>query len=138
MRLSTLLTSIVLTMAALVTAHKPHDDRPIGDSDLKHIKKRYITSARTFEETRVALEAAIPTLDTTAFDLLRQGTTQEGLAALQALPALSKFIPVRNFTMLVTKDGPVGRKALQWEIGNPYTAAKFVSQDAGAAVSPEA
>ncbi|KAM7223122.1 hypothetical protein V8F06_001678 [Rhypophila decipiens] len=135
MHLPTCLTSIVLTAAAITAAHERqhHDFNPISDQN-KVLSSRTIASKRTFEATQVVLEAAIPMINTTGIDLLREGKYAEAAAAFRALPALSRFIPTRDMGRLVdyywndTYPNVPRNKAVQWEIGNPYTASKLVGQ----------
>jgi hypothetical protein len=145
MFVSRILLCIIASMSALATspasapANKPsppsHDKSPISDRPVA-VSHRTIYSQRSFEATRAALESAIPPLNTTAIRLLGQGDTAGARDALEALPALSSFIvPPRNFGQLITIWGNTGENALQYEIGNPYTASKFARFQLGASVS---
>ncbi|KAK5658635.1 hypothetical protein OQA88_2028 [Cercophora sp. LCS_1] len=125
MHLPSLLLPLLLTLAAA----KPKDPSPISDRKIT-ITHRTITSNRTFAETRAALESAIPLLNNTFSDLLRAGNSAGALEALKALPALNNFSPQpRNFGLLVTIYNITGKNAIQYDIGNPYTASKFVRYD---------
>lgn len=142
MRLSNILAAI-MSLAAVTTAAPepnpkppaPGPKSPITDRPIR-LTHRTILSSRSFNETRAALEAAIPPLNTTFSALLQAGNTAAALEALKALPALNNFIvPARNFGALVTVwDEPL-KNAVQYEIGNPYTASKFVRFQLGASVS---
>ncbi|KAM7192744.1 hypothetical protein V8F33_008205 [Rhypophila sp. PSN 637] len=134
MHLPTFLTSVVFTAAAITAAHERRPGfNPISDRN-KVLSSRTIASKRTFEATQAALEAAIPMINTTGIDLLREGRYVEAAAAFRALPALSRFIPTRDMGRLVdyywndTYPNTPRDKAVQWEIGNPYTASKLVGQ----------
>lgn len=89
------------------------------------IEHTTILCNRTFEDTRAALEASIPPINTTYSTLLAAGDVAGALQALQNLPTLNTFIvPPRNFgNLLLTFN--VTEKAVQYEIGNPFTAARM-------------
>ncbi|KAG8161325.1 hypothetical protein KVR01_009589 [Diaporthe batatas] len=95
------------------------------------IEHTTIKSNRTFEDTRMALEASLPPINTTYSTLLAAGDVAGALAALQSLPVLNTFIvPPRNFGNLVRTLNKTG-KAVQYEIGNPYTAARMSFHELG-------
>jgi len=116
----------------------PHTPSPISDRTIT-ISHRAITSQRSFIDTRAALESAIPKLNTTFMDQFTAGNVDGAREALKALPALSSFVvPPRDFGRLVTIWGvglTVGEAAIQYEIGNPYTASKFGRFNLAASVS---
>lgn len=89
------------------------------------IEHTTILCNRTFEDTRAALEASLPPINTTYSTLLSAGDVAGALQALQSLPTLNTFIiPPRNFgNLLLTFN--VTAKAVQYEIGNPYTATQM-------------
>ncbi|KAK4455255.1 hypothetical protein QBC34DRAFT_340660 [Podospora aff. communis PSN243] len=112
----------------------PKPPQPISDRRI-HLTHRTILSSRSFNETRTALESAIPPLNTTFVALFAQGNSAGAAEALRALPPLSSFIvPPRNFGVLVTVWGDPAEKAVQYEIGNPLTASKFVRFQLGASL----
>jgi len=122
--------------ASATTRSPPVAKSPISDRPIT-VSHRTIFSQRSFNATRTALESAIPKLNTTAIELLNQGNTAGARDALKALPALSSFIvPPRDFGELITIWGNQGENAVQYEIGNPYTASKFARFQLGASVSP--
>lgn len=121
-------------MASSKTIYPPAHN-PISDTSIT-ITHRTITSQRSFEDTKAALESAIPPLNNTWLATLQAGNTAGALAELRALPALNNFIlPGRDFGRLITVWGITGKKAVQYEIGNPYTASKLVRTNLKASVS---
>ena len=139
MHLTRIITTAILgalTMASSIDAGRtPGYGNPVSDKVIS-ITHRTIASKRSFADSKAALEVAIPALNNTFRTFLSAGDTAGALAALQALPTLSNFIlPPRDFGQLVTVQGQTGKKAVQYEIGNPYTASKFAKFDLGASVS---
>lgn len=89
------------------------------------IEHTTILCNRTFEDTRAALEASVPPINTTYSTLLAAGDIAGALKALQNLPMLNTFIvPPRNFGNLLLIFN-VTEKAVQYEIGNPFTATRM-------------
>lgn len=89
------------------------------------IEHTTIVSNRTFEDTRSALEASLPPINTTYSALLAIGDVAGALLALQSLPVLNTFIvPPRNFGNLLRTLNRT-EKAVQYDIGNPYTATRM-------------
>ncbi|KAI1184153.1 hypothetical protein F5B17DRAFT_442869 [Nemania serpens] len=85
-----------------------------------------ISSKYSFSETQKALEAAVPRLDLKFQEYLAEGDYAGARAALEALPPLNNFVvPPRNFTGLLLAIGKSGQ-AVQYEIGNPLTAATMI------------
>lgn len=98
------------------------------------IEHMTIKSNRTFEDTRSALEASLPPINTTYSTLLAAGDVNGALLALQSLPVLNTFIvPPRNFGNLLRTLNKT-EKAVQYDIGNPYTAARMSSHELGVAL----
>jgi uncharacterized protein (DUF302 family) len=82
-----------------------------------------IRSRQPFDEVKNNLERSIPQIDDGVFTLLRYGEHRRALAELQAMPPLMIF-GVRDHGALL---GIVeqSRRSLQYDIGNPLTAAKM-------------
>lgn len=90
-----------------------------------NIEHATIVCKTTFEDTRVALEASLSPINTTYSTLLAAGDVAGAFQALQSLPVLNAFIvPPRNFGSLLGTLNKTG-KAVQYEIGNPYTATQM-------------
>ncbi|KAI1203988.1 hypothetical protein F5X97DRAFT_318010 [Nemania serpens] len=85
-----------------------------------------ISSKYSFSETQKALEAAVPRLNLKFQDYLAEGDYLGARRALEALPPLNNFIiPPRNFTGVLLAIGKSGQE-IQYEIGNPLTAATMI------------
>lgn len=96
-----------------------------------NIEHTTIVSNRTFEDTRAALEASLPPINTSSSTLLAAGDVTGALLALKSLPALNTFIsPPRNFGNLLRTLNRT-EKAVQYDIGNPYTATRMNSFELG-------
>ncbi|KAL1856841.1 hypothetical protein Daus18300_010604 [Diaporthe australafricana] len=96
-----------------------------------NIERTTIICNNTFEDTRAALEAALPPINTTYSSLLAAGDLDGALLALQSLPTLNTFIvPPRNFGSLLRTLNKTA-KAVQYDIGNPYTATRMNYYDLG-------
>ncbi|KAK0651130.1 hypothetical protein B0T16DRAFT_403209 [Cercophora newfieldiana] len=133
MRLPQTLFNAMVCLAAITTA-TPEPKSPISDRPIR-LTHRTILSSRSFNATRTALEGAIPPLNTTFSALLAAGNAAAALEAFKALPALNNFIvPARNFGALVIVWNEPAKRAVQYEIGNPYTASKFVRFQLGASL----
>ncbi|KAI3400774.1 hypothetical protein diail_1983 [Diaporthe ilicicola] len=92
-----------------------------------NIEHATIICNNTFEDTRAALEASLPPINTTYATLLAAGDVRGALLALESLPTLSTFIvPPRDFGNLLRTLNKTG-KAVQYEIGNPLTATRLNS-----------
>ncbi|KAG6355493.1 hypothetical protein INS49_003455 [Diaporthe citri] len=95
------------------------------------IEHTTIVCNRTFEDTRAALEASLPPINTNYSTLLAAGDVAGALRALESLPALNTFIvPPRNFGNLLRTLNKT-EKAVQYDIGNPYTATQMNSFELG-------
>ncbi|KAI1119883.1 hypothetical protein F5Y10DRAFT_259463 [Nemania abortiva] len=85
-----------------------------------------ISSNHSFSETQAALEATVPPLNLTFQTYLAKGDYAGARTALEALPPLNNFIlPPRNFTGLLLAIERSGQ-VVQYEIGNPLTAATMI------------
>ena len=82
-----------------------------------------IRSSNSFDIVRTKLEALLPRLDDGIFTLLRYGETERALRELEASPTLSIF-GFRDYGALLTIAG-LQRRAIQYDIGNPFTASKM-------------
>lgn len=91
-----------------------------------------IRSGDTFETVRQRLEQAVPRIDDGIFTLLRYGESTRAQKELEALPALSVF-GLRDHGALLRTAG-IQRRAIQYDIGNPLTAAKMTRHRIGAAL----
>jgi Domain of unknown function DUF302 len=87
---------------------------------VEHIK---ITSMKSFDQTKAALERLVPELDPGFNALLRQGESERALRELEKGPALARFL-CRDHGSLLQIAGE-RRKAVQYEIGNPLTASRM-------------
>jgi hypothetical protein len=111
--------------------HAISTQHPAQQTRIVSIAHTAIVSNRTFEETRSALEASLPPINTTYSTLLAAGDVAGALVALQSLPVLSTFIvPPRNFGNLLRTLNRT-EKAIQYEIGNPYTATRMNAHELG-------
>ena len=95
----------------------------------EHIR---IESARSFDEVRAALEAAVPRLNTEAMASLKSGDIERARQELERGPELSIFLS-RDHGSLLEIAGQK-RKALQYDIGNPLTASKMTRYELAAAL----
>ncbi|OIW25344.1 hypothetical protein CONLIGDRAFT_691269 [Coniochaeta ligniaria NRRL 30616] len=133
MKILNLVMTACLSWAAIADA-TINPGNPVSDHII-HVGHRTIVSKRSFADTRVALEAAIPPLNMTFRTLLAANDIPGALEALKALPTLNDFIvPPRDFGSLVRVFNINGRNALQYEIGNPYTASKMAQYNLEVAV----
>lgn len=89
-----------------------------------------IESNHSFDEVRAKLEALFPRFDHGIFTLFRNGESERALRELEAAPALSIF-SFRDHGALLSIAGLKSR-AVQYEIGNPFTASKMTQQQISA------
>jgi uncharacterized protein (DUF302 family) len=82
-----------------------------------------ITSGNAFNIVRTKLERLIPRLDDGIFTLLRYGESARALKELEAAAPLSIF-GFRDHGALLAIAG-LQRRSIQYDIGNPLTAAKM-------------
>lgn len=109
-------------------------EHPEQYTKLVTIEHTTIVSNRTFEDTRSALEASLPPINTTYSALLAAGDVAGALLALQSLPMLNTFIvPPRNFGNLLRTLNRT-ENAVQYDIGNPYTATRMSFHELGVAL----
>jgi uncharacterized protein (DUF302 family) len=87
---------------------------------LEHIK---IESTKPFAKVKAALEDLVPPLDPAIPEALRQDAIWRAKEALQRGPELAIF-SARDHGGLLRIAG-LGRKAVQYEIGNPLTATRM-------------
>lgn len=115
----------------LFPGHTTSNQDPVQFTKIVSIEHTTIISNRTFEDTRAALEASLPPINTTYSTLLAAGDVAGALMALQSLPTLNTFIvPPRNFGNLLRTLNRT-EKAVQYDIGNPYTATLMNSFELG-------
>jgi hypothetical protein len=88
--------------------------------EVEHIR---IESARSVDEVRLTLEAILPQRDTTVSEALERGNRERVEDERQHGPALALFL-TRGHGRLLAIYGHA-RKAYQYEIGNPITAASM-------------
>jgi hypothetical protein len=91
-----------------------------------------IASERTFEDVRRKLEATVPTLDLSIPVALRDGDEGRAKAYRETGPKLSIF-NIRDHGALLAIAGGA-RHALQYDIGNPWTASTMTRHQLGAAL----
>jgi uncharacterized protein (DUF302 family) len=82
-----------------------------------------ITSNKSFEDTKSALEHSLAWLDDGILTLLRFGEAKRALEVLESGPDLFIF-SFRNHGDTLQMQG-LKRKAIQYDIGNPLTASKM-------------
>jgi hypothetical protein len=87
---------------------------------IEHVTLR---SLKTFEAVRAALEASVPPLDHAYAKLLRDGKVDEARDLLERHAPLSIFGTRDHGGLLLTAG--LSRKAVQYDIGNPLTAARM-------------
>jgi uncharacterized protein (DUF302 family) len=97
--------------------------------EVEHIT---ITSTRSFEETKAALERLLPELDPGVFILVGHGDTAHALKELENGPPLSRFLSRDHGALLRIAQQP--RKAVQYDIGNPLTASRMTHHQLAAAL----
>ena len=121
-----------LSLALLVSpGHAISIQGSVQSSKVVNIEHTTIVSSRTFEDTRAALEASLPPINTTFSTLLAAGDITGALVALESLPVLNTFIvPPRNFGNLLRTRNRT-EKAVQYDIGNPYAATLMCSFEMG-------
>src|SRR5215469_6165853 len=95
--------------------------------EVEHI---VLDSPKPFAQVRAKLEAAIPLLDKDVASLLRLGLSDALRSRLETLQGLYVFLK-RDHGALVGLHGRA-REALQYEIGNPYTASTMTRYNLGA------
>src|SRR3974377_505700 len=97
---------------------------------IEHIE---IHSTRGFDDVTSGLESAIPALDPAIFAALSAGD-QERVDKLLGQTPLFIFLKLEHGTIL--KIAGQQRKAMQYEIGNPFTATKRTRYRLGVAFYP--
>lgn len=97
--------------------------------EIEHIR---IESAKSVDEVRLALEAIVPQRDTTVTVALQRGNQERVEDERQHGPKLALFL-TRDHGRLLTIYGHA-RKAYQYEIGNPITAASMTVHQLAAAL----
>ncbi len=96
---------------------------------IEHVTLR---SSNTFEAVRSALEASVPPLDHAYAELLRDGKVDAARALLERQAPLSIFGARDHGGLLLTAG--LTRKAIQYDIGNPLTAARMTRHVLSAAL----
>lgn len=96
---------------------------------VEHIR---IESEKSFSEVRVALEGSLPRLDPTFVEALVNGDVERARHQKEEGPELSIF-GVRDHGALLKITGEA-RNALQYEIGNPFTASLMTRHRLAAAL----
>jgi hypothetical protein len=97
---------------------------------IEHVTLR---SPKTFEAVRSALEASVPPLDHAYAKLLRDGKVDEARDLLERQAPLSIFGARDHGGLLLTAG--LTRRAVQYDIGNPSTAARMTRHVLSAAPS---
>ncbi|KAI7776444.1 hypothetical protein LA080_005336 [Diaporthe eres] len=115
-----------LFLALLIPAsHTTSIQHPAQSTKIVSIEHTTIVCNRTFEDTQAALEASLPPINTAYSTHLAAGDVAGSLRALESLPALNTFIvPPRNLGNLLRTLNKT-EKAVQYDIGNPYTATRM-------------
>jgi hypothetical protein len=96
---------------------------------VEHVR---ISSERSFAEVRRRLEGTLPKLDASFAEFLRRGDQTHAKEYEESGPKLSIFETRDHGALLEVFGG--GRNALQYEIGNPLTAAKMTRYRLSAAL----
>lgn len=91
-----------------------------------------LSSAKSFEAVRSALEASVPVIDLDYARLLKAGMVDEARHLLERQAPLSIFGSRDHGDVLLTAG--LSRKAVQYDIGNPLTAASMTRHDLSAAL----
>ena len=91
-----------------------------------------LSSTKSFEEVRSALEASVPVIDLDDAKLLKAGKVDEARDLLERQTPLSIFGSRDHGDLLLTAG--LSRKAVQYDIGNPLTAASMTRHDLSAAL----
>ncbi|MCJ2088938.1 DUF302 domain-containing protein [Methylobacterium sp. E-005] len=96
---------------------------------IEHVTLR---SPKSFAAVRSALEAAVPSLDHAYAELLRDGQVDAARDLLERQAPLSIFGARDHGGLLLTAG--LTRKAIQYDIGNPLTAARMTRHVLSAAL----
>lgn len=91
-----------------------------------------LSSTKSFEVVRSALEASVPAIDLDYAKLLKAGKVDDARALLERQAPLSIFGSRDHGDVLLTAG--LSRKAIQYDIGNPLTAASMTRHDVSAAL----
>ena len=91
-----------------------------------------IETNKPFVQVKTSLEALVPPLDVGFLTTLQRGASAQARTELEALADLSIFL-TRDHGQLLQIAGQ-SRMALQYEIGNPLTAASMTRYDLAAAL----
>src|SRR4051812_48364502 len=78
-------------------------------TNIINVEHSTIICKNTFEESRAALETSVPPLNDTYITLLASGDVEGALLAMKSLPALSSFVPPRNFGNLLRTLNKTGK-----------------------------
>lgn len=99
-----------------------------------HVTVEHVTlrSPKTFEAVRSALEASVPPVDHAYAKLLLDGKVDEARDLLERQAPLSIFGARDHGGLLLTAG--LTRRAVQYDIGNPLTAASMTRHDLSAAL----
>lgn len=91
-----------------------------------------LSSTKSFEAVRSALESSVPGIDLDYAKLLKAGKVNEARDLLERQTPLSIFGSRDHGDVLLTAG--LSRKAIQYDIGNPLTAASMTRHDLSAAL----
>ncbi|MGV7029646.1 DUF302 domain-containing protein [Methylobacterium symbioticum] len=91
-----------------------------------------LSSTKSFEAVRSALEASVPVIDPDYAKLLKARKVDEARDLLERQAPLSIFGSRNHGDVLLTVG--LSRKAIQYDIGNPLTAASMTRHDVSAAL----
>jgi hypothetical protein len=97
--------------------------------EVEHIR---IEATKSFAEVQAALEGLLPRLNGGIFLSLRQGQSDRAKEKLERAPQLSIF-DHRDYSGLLQITGRP-RKAVQYDIGNPLSAARMTRHQLPAAL----
>jgi hypothetical protein len=106
--------------------------KPQATSTTVTIEHVVIHSGRSFDAVRTALEAALPPIDPRYATLVESGETDAARTLLEQGVPLSIF-GSRNHGALLRIAG-LERKAIQYDIGNPFTASRMTRHALSAAL----
>jgi uncharacterized protein (DUF302 family) len=122
---------LCLLFLANVGARTAHAE-PVLTSHTIQVEHIVMVSQKSFEAVRAALGKAIPQLDTSYVGFLVKGDGAGAKEKLENGPPLS-FFSTRNPGRLLQIAGQA-HKAIQYEIGNPFTASKMTRHQLSAAL----
>jgi uncharacterized protein (DUF302 family) len=121
--------SLVSTRAMAATVAPTSDSMSVEKITVEHVT---IRSGNSFATVRAKLEAILPRLDNSYLTLLRDGSIDRARQTLEGAPPLSIFLERDHGALLAISGFP--RHAIQYDIGNPFTASLMTRHNISAAL----